>query len=236
MCEIKLLSHGNKTQPLKTRNVHFERIKFSSDFYSLVETNPDQNSLTSLWNVIPININSIFKYLSFQNKTTQTIPKRTIKCLMSSGDLRNVSGKVREQTPLSIFSFFFFKDEILFAGLNYKSTQFVTPAKTSPTAQHTAHSKPAKKEALRMRRSGPCSENARLGLQSWERPTWQNVKYTSENEVSKAEQSIGRGPGQGEGLSQHKCRVTQAGGQLWGFTRTLMRGWVSQLGYTVFTD
>lgn len=66
--------------------------------------------------------------------------------------------------------------EILFPELNYKSTHFVTPARLG--TQHTAHCKPAKKEALRIRRSGPCSENARLGLQSCERPTRQNVKYT----------------------------------------------------------
>lgn len=160
VCEIKLLSHGNKTQPLKARNVHFELIQFSSNFYSLVETNPDQNRLTSLWNIIPININSIFIYLSFQNKTTQTIPKRTIKCLLPSGDLRNVSLKLMEPTLLSIFSSF--KYEILFAGLNYKSTQFVTPARLAPqpSTQHTAN-------LQRKRRSGWGGADLALRMPAW---------------------------------------------------------------------
>lgn len=86
-----------------------------------------------------------------------------------------------------------------------------------------------------MRRSGPCSENARLGLQSWERPTRQNVKYTGENEVSKAEQSVGRGPGQGEEISQHKCRV-YAGEQPLRLTGTWIQGYGLQWGYIAFIE
>lgn len=39
---------------------------------------------------------------------------------------------------------------------------------------------PEKKEALLMRRSGPCSEKARRGLQSWENPAQHKQKHGKE--------------------------------------------------------
>ena len=41
---------------------------------------------------------------------------------------------------------------------------------------------PEKKDALLMRRSGPCSEKARRGLQSWENPVQHKQKYWREKE------------------------------------------------------
>lgn len=97
-----------------------------------------------------------------------------------------------------------FISTLLFPRLNYR----FQPLEHTNQSTHTAHRKPAKKEALLIRRSGPCSENARLGLQNCDRPTWQKCKIYMKEGCQRSHKESGI---KGE-LRQHKCRPTDTDG------------------------
>lgn len=93
----KLLSHGNKTHLIKARDVHFISAQVSFNCYSLLEANPDENSLMLLWQIISKNMKSCIKKVYKTEKPTKQPQRGLFKYLLSS-----VPTKIREQRLLSV--------------------------------------------------------------------------------------------------------------------------------------